>query len=455
MNGEAPLMLSVSGMRGLVGRSLTPPVAARYAAAFGNWLIQSTGVKSPQVVLGRDSRPSGQMFEMAAASGLTAVGCKVTRLGVLSTPGVAIMAGHHHAQGGMVVTASHNPIIWNGLKALRHDGVAPPADQAGQIIERFKNNDLAYANVESLQPSSEALTGTRVHLDRILPHIDVDAIRAAKLKAVVDSVNGAGGDEARALLESLGVELIHLYPEPTGLFPHTPEPTRENLTELCEEVTRHRAAIGFAQDPDADRLAVVDEQGGYIGEEYTLALSAMHLLEPGDKVAANLSTSRMVDDIAAAVGATVVRTAVGEANVAAGMAQSGAVLGGEGNGGVIWPKVCGVRDSLVGMALLLEMLAKRGKPLSELVAMTPAYAIVKDKADVSQELLDQIEPKLKEKYNWQKVDSQDGVRVDWPDRWVHVRPSNTEPIVRIIAEAAREDEAQSLVQEVRGVLGLA
>ena len=455
MNGEAPLMLSVSGMRGLVGRSLTPPVAARYAAAFGNWLIQSTGVKSPQVVLGRDSRPSGQMFEMAAASGLTAVGCKVTRLGVLSTPGVAIMAGHHHAQGGMVVTASHNPIIWNGLKALRHDGVAPPADQAGQIIERFKNNDLAYANVESLQPASEALTGTRVHLDRILPHIDVDAIRAAKLKAVVDSVNGAGGDEARALLESLGVELIHLYPEPTGLFPHTPEPTRENLTELCEEVTRHRAAIGFAQDPDADRLAVVDEQGGYIGEEYTLALSAMHLLEPGDKVAANLSTSRMVDDIAAAVGATVVRTAVGEANVAAGMAQSGAVLGGEGNGGVIWPKVCGVRDSLVGMALLLEMLAKRGKPLSELVAMTPAYAIVKDKADVSQELLDQIEPKLKEKYNWQKVDSQDGVRVDWPDRWVHVRPSNTEPIVRIIAEAAREDEAQSLVQEVRGVLGLA
>ncbi len=455
MNGEAPLMLSVSGMRGLVGRSLTPQVVANYAAAFGSWLIQSTGVKTPHVVLGRDSRPSGQMFEMAAASGLTAVGCRVTRVGILSTPGIAIMAGHHNAQGGMVVTASHNPIIWNGIKALRHDGVAPPTDQALQIIERFKNNDLAYADVEALQPCGEDITGTQVHLDRILPHIDVDAIRAAKLKAVVDSVNGAGGEEARALLESLGVELIHMYPEPTGLFPHTPEPTRENLTELCGQVTKHQAAIGFAQDPDADRLAVVDERGSYIGEEYTLALSTMHLLKSGDQVVANLSTSRMVDDIAAAVGASVIRTAVGEANVAAGMEQSGAALGGEGNGGIIWPKVCGVRDSLVGMALLLEMLAKRGKTLSELVALTPAYAIVKDKADVSQELLDQIGPKLKEKFSQQRVDTQDGVRVDWSDRWVHVRPSNTEPIIRIIAEAGEEDQAQSLVLEVREVLGLA
>ena len=454
MNNDAPLMLSVSGMRGLVGKSLTPPVAATYAAAFGSWLIQSTGNKSPHVVLGRDSRPSGQMFEMAAAAGLASVGCRVTRLGVLSTPGVAIMIGHHNAHGGMVVTASHNPIIWNGIKALRHDGVAPPADQAQQIIERFKTNNLDYAEVESLQPGEEDATGTQVHVDRILPHIDVEAIRGAKLKAVVDSVCGAGGDEARVLLESLGVELTHMYAEPTGLFPHTPEPTRENLTELCTEVKKHGAAIGFAQDPDADRLAVVDEQGSYIGEEYTLALCAMHLLDGGDKVVANLSTSRMIDDIAAKVGASVVRTAVGEANVAAGMEDNDASIGGEGNGGIIWPKVCGVRDSLVGMALLLEMLAKRGKPLSDLVAMTPAYAIVKDKADVSQSLLDQIGPTLKEKYKDQKVDAQDGVRIDWPDRWVHVRPSNTEPIIRIIAEAAKEKDARALVDDVRGALGL-
>ena len=455
MNGEAPLMLSVSGMRGLVGKSLTPPVVANYAAAFGSWLIQSTGTNAPHVVLGRDSRPSGQMFEMAAAAGLAAVGCRVTRLGILSTPGVAIMAGHHSAQGGMVVTASHNPIIWNGIKALRHDGAAPPEDQAQQIIERFKQNNLDYASVESLQPSNEDSTGVKVHIHRILPHIDVDAIRSAKLKAVVDSVCGAGGDEARALLEALGVELIHMYPEPTGLFPHTPEPTRDNLTELCTEVKKHGAAIGFAQDPDADRLAVVDENGRYIGEEYTLALCAMHLLGAGETVVANLSTSRMIDDIAAEVGATVLRTAVGEANVAAGMQACGAAVGGEGNGGIIWPKVCGVRDSLVGMALLLEMLAKQGKPLSKLVAATPAYAIVKDKADVSQSLLDQIGPTLKEKYADQKVDTQDGVRIDWPDRWVHVRPSNTEPIIRIIAEAADEQAARALVDEVRGALGLA
>ncbi len=455
MNNESPLMLSVSGMRGLVGQSLTPPVAARFAAAFGSWLRQSISGRSPHVVLGRDSRPSGQMFEMAAASGLIAAGCRVTRLGVLSTPGVAIMAGHHQADGGMVITASHNPIIWNGIKALRHDGAAPPADQARQIIERFKSDDIDYLGVDALQPCEEDMTGVQVHLNRILPHVDVDSIRAAKLKAVVDSVNGAGGEEARALLENLGVELIHMYPEPTGLFPHTPEPTRENLTELCDKVKQHGAAIGFAQDPDADRLAVVDEQGVYIGEEYTLALSAMHLLGSGDKVVTNLSTSRMVDDIAEKAGASVLRTPVGEANVASVMTQQQAALGGEGNGGVIWPKVCGVRDSLVGMALMLEMLAKRDLPLSGLVKQTPAYAIVKDKAAVSQSLLDQIGEKLKEKYIDQKLDTQDGMRVDWPDRWVHVRPSNTEPIIRIIAEAAQEEQAQSLVNEVRSVLGLA
>ena len=354
----------------------------------------------------------------------------------------------------MVVTASHNPIIWNGIKALKHDGAAPPADQAMQIIELFKTDDFAYAAVEAIQLCDEDDSGVKVHLDSVLPHVDVDAIRAAKLKAVVDSVNGAGGEEARVLIESLGVELVHMYPEPTGLFPHTPEPTRENLTELCEKVKQHGAAIGFAQDPDADRLALVDEQGCYIGEEYTLALSAMHLLGKGDRVVANLSTSRMVDDIAEAAGATVVRTPVGEANVAAGMKQCDAALGGEGNGGVIWSRVSGVRDSLVGMALLLEMLAKRGKPLSELVAQTPAYAIVKDKVDASETLIKQIGPILKKAFSDERVDTQDGVRVDWPGRWVHVRPSNTEPIIRIIAEAAHEDQARELVNQVRKALGL-
>jgi phosphomannomutase len=454
MSEQAPLMLSVSGMRGLVGQSITPTVVASYAAAFGGWLRESTKNDAPHVVIGRDSRPSGQMFEMAAVSGLIASGCRVTRVGILSTPGVAIMIGHHKAEGGMVITASHNPIIWNGVKALRHDGAAPPADQAMQIIQRFKDNKPNYVAVEKLQPCDEDGSGVKVHTDSVLPHIDVAAVRAAKLTAVVDSVNGAGGDEAKALLEALGVKLIHMYPEPTGLFPHTPEPTRENLTELCTKVKETGAAIGFAQDPDADRLAVVDNLGNYIGEEYTLALSAMHLLGKGDIAVANLSTSRMIDDIAEKAGANVLRTAVGEANVVAGMAQSGSTIGGEGNGGVIWPKVSGVRDSIVGMAILLEMLAKRGKPLNELIKITPAYAIVKDKVDASAELIAKIGPILKDAFKGQKIDTQDGVRIDWPDRWVHVRPSNTEPIVRLIAEAGSEKDANALITQVRGALGL-
>lgn len=454
MSDQAPLMLSVSGMRGLVGRSITPDVVTRYATAFGNWLRQSTNTSASHVVLGRDSRPSGLMYEMAAASGLIAAGCRVTRLGVLSTPGVAIMIGHHKADGGMVVTASHNPIIWNGIKALRFDGAAPPADQATQIIQRFKENDLAYVPVEQLQACDEDPSGVQVHVDRILPHIDVQAVREAKLCAVVDSVNGAGGDEAKALLDTLGVKLIHMYAESTGLFPHVPEPTKDNLTELCTKVIEHGADIGFAQDPDADRLAVVDETGKYIGEEYTLALSALHLLKHDDQTVANLSTSRMIDDIAQQVGARVRRTAVGEANVMAGMNQCGAEIGGEGNGGVIWSKVSGVRDSLVGMALLLEMLAKRGKRLSELAGTIPAYAIVKDKVDASPELIRQIKPILSEAFKGQKIDDQDGVRVDWPDRWVHVRPSNTEPIIRVIAEAKREEDATALINDTRSALGL-
>ncbi len=454
MSDQAPLMLSVSGMRGLVGRSITPDVATRYATAFGNWLKQSTGGVPPHVVVGRDSRPSGLMFEMAVAAGLIASGCRVTRVGVLSTPGVAIMIGHHRADGGMVITASHNPIIWNGIKALRRDGAAPPADQAAEIIQRFKDNDLDFVPVEKIENCEEDTSGVQVHLDSILPHIDVQSVRDANLSAVVDSVNGAGGHEAKALLDALGVKVFHMYSEPTGIFPHVPEPTRENLTELCTEVTQQGADIGFAQDPDADRLAVVDEQGKYIGEEYTLALAAMHLLKKGDKTVANLSTSRMIDDIAQRAGAQVLRTAVGEANVTAGMNQCGAEIGGEGNGGVIWSKVSGVRDSLVGMALMLEMLAKRGKPLSKLTGEVPAYAIVKDKVDASPDLIQQIKPILSEAFKDQKIDDQDGVRVDWQDRWVHVRPSNTEPIIRLIAEAKHEDDANALINQTRLALGL-
>jgi phosphomannomutase len=432
------------------------------------------------------------MIELAAAAGLISVGCRVTVLGVVTTPSVAIMAEHLHADGGMVITASNNPIICNGIKALRADGAAPPPDQARDIIDRFHRDAVTYAPVESLQPLAYDDTTHRVHVDRILKHIDVAAIRARKprLRVVLDSVHGAGGPAAALLLRELGVELIHLYAEPTGFFPHTPEPTRENLTGLCDAVRAHKADIGFAQDPDADRLAVVDEQGTYIGEEYTLALAALHVLgrkqETGDSkpesagrafsvgptgprphpspiVVANLSTSRMLDDLAAAAGARVVRTAVGEANVAAAIRRENAILGGEGNGGVIWPEVIHVRDSLSGMALLLEMLALPNSrssagaspslSLSAIVQTIPRYAIVKDKLDLPPGVVENLVPLLKKRWPDESFDTQDGVRIDWPSpspgKWVHVRASNTEPILRIIAEAPDEPAARALIREVR------
>ncbi|HEX7009109.1 MAG TPA: hypothetical protein VF184_03950, partial [Phycisphaeraceae bacterium] len=320
---------------------------------------------------------------------------------------------------------------------------------------RFQRDAVTYTDVSQLQSAHTDNTTPQVHRDLIAAHVDVDAIRAAKLKAVVDSVHGAGGDETRALLEHLGVQLVHLYAEPTGRFPHEPEPLAQNLTELGQQVLQHRADIGFAQDPDADRLAIVDEQGAYIGEEYTLALCALHKLARRQIAVANLSTSRMIDDIAASAGARVVRTPVGEANVAQAIRQHAAALGGEGNGGIIWPRITHVRDSLVGMALVLEMLAQRREPLSRIVDQIPRYAIVKDKVPFQSELAGQLAPVLRQQLAAPQVDEQDGVRFDWPDRWVHVRPSNTEPIIRLIAEARSESDARDLIHQVRLALGLA
>jgi len=452
---DAPLMLSVSGMRGWVGQSITPPVVSRYAAAFGTWLKSKHEGSGPlHVVVGRDSRPSGEMFEMAAAAGLIAVGCRVTRLGIVSTPGVAVMAKHLDAHGAMVITASHNPIIWNGLKAILRDGFAPPPEDARDIIERFKTDNAEYADVEALLPCAFDDTAPALHHDAILPHVDVDAIRGARLRIVLDSVHGAGGPEARVLLDRLGVEIVHLYGETTGLFPHTPEPTRENLTNLCDAMKQHDAHIGFAQDPDADRLAIVDEQGNYIGEEYTLALCALHRLAKGDTAVTNLSTSRMIDDIAANVGATIYRTPVGEAHVAKAMKQHGTMIGGEGNGGVIFSPISYTRDSFIAMALLLEMLAKRQQPLSRIIQSIPTYAIIKDKVDVDPHVVARMADAMQRQFADQTIDLQDGVRVDWPDRWVHVRPSNTEPILRIIAEARDQTAARKLITQTRDALGL-
>ena len=453
-------MLTVSGLRGVVGCSLTPPVAARFAAAFGRWLKRQTSL-SPLVVLGRDSRPSGEVMESAAAAGLASTGCRVTRLGIATTPGVAIMTRHLGANGGLVITASHNPTEWNGIKTLRADGAAPTVDETKQIIDHFEAENSADGGVDAPCDLQRDDSTHRVHVALVLEQVNTVEIRARRFKVVLDSVNGAGGPATAMLLHQLGVDLVHLHAEPTGRFSHPPEPARANLGELCGAVKRHDADVGFAQDPDADRLAVVDETGLYIGEEYSLALCALHVLNRGEGskvVVANLSTSRMIDDIAAEGGERVVRTPVGEAHVAAAMKAHGAAIGGEGNGGVILAAVGHVRDSLVGIALILQMLADRRRSISNIVATIPRYAIIKDKiasstAFCGSEASARLAASMRRHFPDQKLDFQDGVRVDWPDRWVHVRQSNTEPIVRIFAEAGDEGNATDLVNEVRRALG--
>lgn len=453
-------MISVSGLRGIVGATMTPVIAAQFAAAFGSWLKQHAN--GPLVVcVGRDSRPSGRMFTQAAMAGLTAVGAKVIDLDVVTTPTVGIMIAEHHAAGGIMVTASHNPIEWNGLKALNSDGLAPPAAQARQIIEHFRAQDFEYASVHDLQPADRDDRAARIHVDRVLAAIDPQPVRKAKFRVALDSVNGAGCVAGRMLLEELGCDVLHLNGDPTGVFAHTPEPVKENLTQLAEAVADDTAVVGFAQDPDADRLAVVDEHGTYIGEEYTLALAAWRVLQKvgGAALAANLSTSRMIDDVAAKYpGSNVLRTAVGEANVVAAMKPAGAVLGGEGNGGVIYPPVCWVRDSLSAMALVLALMADTGRTISHLVGELPRYAMIKTKYDLSSiggpSAVTGMLQRVAETYRNERINDADGVRIDFADGWVHLRPSNTEPIVRLIAEAADERRARALITDVANAAGL-
>jgi len=467
---DAPLMLSVSGARGIVGRSMTPAVAADFAGAFGSYIKSSTRTKNPLLCVGRDSRPSGEALARAAMAGLAAVGCRVVDLGIVTTPSVAVMIGLHRAAGGMEITASHNPIEWNGLKCLNSDGVAPPPEVAGEIIRRFKNRDIDSVAAQDIPPITRDDSTNDVHVSKVLSHIDAEPIRQAGFKVVLDSINGAGCISGRMLLEKLGCEVVHLNGEPTGLFAHTPEPVEVNLTELAKTTKASRAAIGFAQDPDADRLAIVDEHGRYIGEEYTLVLAAKRVLDtlgPGKSetiLAANLSTSRMIDDLAAQYpGVKVLRTAVGEANVVAAMKASGdrAVLGGEGNGGVILPKVCWVRDSLSAMALVLGLLAEQRVPLSAIVQQLPRYVMIKHKIDLKDvggaEFVKSAIQRVIKRFKDQKLSTIDGVRIDFgpPENgWVHLRPSNTEPIVRLIAEAQTDSRAWELIDEVAVAAGI-
>lgn len=450
------LMIGVSGMRGTIGGTLTPTVVSRMAAAFAVWL-KGSGTPANgshfQVVFGRDSRPSGSWVRDAAVSVLTASGVEVIDLDIVTTPGVAMMVKHLSADAGMIATASHNPIQWNGLKFLNRQCVAPPPADTKAIAALYAEEKSDFVRVEALHAPRRNSETHAFHVRKILEHVDVLGISTKRYKVVLDSVNGAGCVATSMLLNRLGCQVIHLNGTPNGQFPHEPEPTAANLTALAAEVKRQKASVGFAQDPDADRLAVIDENGQYIGEEYSLALAAQLLLSRKRGIAVtNLSTSRMLDDVAAAFDGRVIRTPVGEANVVQAMLTHEAVIGGEGNGGVIDPRIVPGRDSLVGIAYVLQLMAATGKSVSQLVAGMPRYEIVKTKFETRREEADRAVAALRTHFASEKVDLQDGIRIDWPNAWVHARPSNTEPIMRIIAEAPDRATAEKRIAEVRAIV---
>ncbi len=455
-------MLSVSGARGIVGKTMTPVVAATFAGAFGSHIRTLVGGRRPRLVVARDGRFGGESLARAVQGALAATGADVIDLGVAMTPTVGLMIRALGADGGMAITASHNPIEWNGLKCLDGDGLAPPKSVADAIIARFKGAQIDFAKPLEIGSITTDTSANERHVARVIEVLGGAAgaaarVRARGLSVVLDSVNASGCIGGRMLLEALGCQVTHIFGEPTGIFGHTPEPTAENLTELATKVRALRehgqtVACGFAQDPDADRLAIVDENGRYIGEEYTLVLAAQRMLELRGPfaLAANLSTSRMIDDVAAKfAGATVLRTAVGEANVVSALKPAGGLLGGEGNGGVILPEVCWVRDSLSAMALVLDLVASRQEPLSQIVDALPRYAIEKTKVDLAAigglPAVAGALTKLKAAFAHEKVNDSDGVRVDFADGWVHLRASNTEPIARVIAEAPTRERAQELI----------
>ena len=431
MTDPTNLMISVSGIRGRVGFGLSPEVVARYAAAFGAWALKQK--RGTAVVLGRDSRVSGPLFHQVARATLESVGADVIDLGITTTPTLQMAVEHHHVAGGLNITASHNPIEWNALKFIGHDGLFLNA--ADNAAMRALIDDIPYATYDKLGVTRFDGDAIARHLDAVLalPMINVAAIRARKFRVAYDACRGAGGLIIPRLLDLLGCDVEGI--------------------ELDALVKRTRADIGFATDPDVDRLSLVDEKGRAIGEDYTLALASRVVLTHRRGVlVTNLSTSLVVDDQAADHGSVVVRAPVGEVNVALAMRAEGAVVGGEGNGGVILPDLHLGRDAPLGVALILQMLVNAGESLSAVVARYPSYTIIKDKLDRPAAPLDAVYAALRDAFPDAAIDTQDGLRLGWPGRWVHIRPSGTEPIVRVIAEAGTEAAARTLVERARELM---
>jgi phosphomannomutase len=440
-------IISVSGLRGIVGESLTPDVAIRYVCAFAAELPPGP------IVITRDGRTTGPMLAACLTGGLTAIGRTVVNGGIAATPTTGVLVRSYRAAGGVQISASHNPAEYNGLKLFSTEGRVIPADAGERVIERYRGSSprwVAHHAVGTFGPCSGSIAPHWSLLSKI---IDVERIKQRRFKLLLDSNHGAGSMLARTMFEHLDCRSTIVGDEPDGQFEHVPEPTAENLRDILPLVTQAGADIGFCQDPDADRLAVIDENGRYLGEEYTLAMCVDHVLRshPGP-IVTNCSTSRMSEDLAAKYGVPFYRSAVGEANVVDLMLRHSAVLGGEGNGGVIDPRVGLVRDSFVGMALLLDAMVARDMPVSQLADELPRYEMHKAKLGLPREKLLTSFAAVQDRFSDARPDRLDGLRLDWPDRWLLIRGSNTEPIVRIFTEAPTMAEAERLAAEAVEVI---
>ena len=443
MRAIPTLKISISGVRGVVGQSLTPTLLTRFAQAFGTHTGPGT------IVIGRDPRTSGEMVKHAVVAGILSTGNRVIDIGVCPVPTVQLQVRHRRAQGGIAITASHNPAEWNALKFIGSSGLFLDAAQARELLDIYHQGEYTKVGGAELRTVEEIAGATDLHIKSILDALGPLPQTHKKLRVVLDSCNGAGSLVGPKLIEALGAEVIPINVTPDGSFPRPAEPLPENLTDLRRAVKEHQADVGFAQDMDADRLAIVSNEGEAIGEDNTLVLAMLYVLgrEKG-AVVANLSTTSAVEDVAKHFGCPVVLTKIGEVNVTDAMQLHNAVIGGEGNGGVIYPRINFARDSLVGIALVLHLLAESGKSVTELLETVPRYHIVKDKMTCPSDRISTVLRMVREQFAEFPMDMRDGVKVTTEDGWFLVRGSNTEPIIRIVAEAKNEERARELVSKV-------
>lgn len=451
------LIKSISGIRGTIGGkpgdNLTPVDVVKFAAAYGTWVKKKKG--PTRIVIGRDARLSGEMVNSLVCATLQGLGIDVIDLGLSTTPTVEVAVVLEKAAGGIILTASHNPIQWNALKLLNDKGEFISGKDGEEVLKIAEKEDFAFEQVTKLGTYQQDATYLQKHIDMILklPLVDVEAVRSRSYKVVVDAVNSSGGIAVPMLLRALGVTVKEMYCEPTGHFPHNPEPLPEHLNDICSTLKNGKYDLGIVVDPDVDRLALICEDGTPFGEEYTLVAVADYVLKAGKKkkgnTVSNLSSTRALRDVTEKAGGQYFASAVGEVNVVTMMKENGAVIGGEGNGGIIYPDLHYGRDALVGIALFLTHLAKANMSVSRLRGTYPNYFISKNKIELTPEIdVDKVLELVKKKYKKQPINAIDGVKIEFDKEWVHLRKSNTEPIIRIYAESDMEAKAQTLANKI-------